>query len=257
MHMMKNILVPGILMICIVSGTAIPVFGASEKVTVVTDNGYPPYSFGITERAEGLYPMLIKTIFARMGITVKIIALPWEKAIKEGKEGNAAVGGIYINSERLKIFDYSEPIFEEKLAVYVKKGKTFDFNRLSDLKGKIIGLNSGWSYGEAFDTARIKYHFNVVESETNEQSFHKLVRGSIDCLIADQVAASQIIRQENLSDQVERLDKLAAVDKAYVVFVKSLKKQHILEKFNQALEEMKKDGSYRKIIQDFVTSSSE
>ena len=253
---MKNILVTLLLILCVFSGTAIPVFGADEKVIVVTDNGYPPYSFGNTEKAEGLYPRLIKTIFARMGITVNLKALPWDKAVNEGKEGNAAVIGIYKNNERLKIFDYSEPIFEERLAVYTKRGKTFDFNQLSDLKGKRIGLNRGWSYGEAFDNARKKYHFNVNESQTNEQGFHKLVRGTIDCLIADQVAASQIIRHENLSDQVERLNKLAAVNKAYVVFVKSLKKQHVLEKFNQALEEMKKDGSYRKIIQDSITSSS-
>ena len=66
---------------------------------------------------------------------------------------------IYKNNMRLNIFDYSDPLFEEHLAVYVKKGKGFSYTRLSDLRGKSIGLVRGWSYGEDFDAAWEKFHF--------------------------------------------------------------------------------------------------
>lgn len=249
---MRGTVLTGMLIVCLVLGSAMTVFGANGKIVVVVDRNYPPYSYGTVKKAEGLYARLIEDVFGRMGMKVEVRALPWKQALKEGEEGKAAVGGIYKNRARLKIYDYSEPLFEERLAVYVKKGKAFNFSRLPDLKGKIIGLNSAWSYGDAFDAARKKYHFTVKEATSNSQNFRKLIAGKIDCLVADQIAASQIISKDNLTNQVEKLDKPAAINDAYLAFSKGLKKKGLLEKFNGTLEEMKKDGSYRKVVRDFI-----
>ena len=194
---MRRMLVTALVILSVVSGTAMIAFGANDGMIVVVDENYPPYTFGTAKQANGLYPKLIEAIFARMGVEVEIQALHWEEALKAGEEGKAAVGGIYKNSARLKIHDYSEPLFEERLALYVKKGKTFHFTRLSDLQGKTIGLIHGWSYGEEFDIARTKYHFTVEEVETDVQNFKKLASGKIDCMVANQVAAARIIQKEN------------------------------------------------------------
>ena len=125
------------------------------------------------------------------------------------------------------------------------------------MQGKIIGLIHGWSYGEAFDIARKKYHFTVEEVETDVQNFKKLASGKIDCMIANQVAAARIIQKENWSHQFEQLNKLVAVNEAYIAFAKRLEKKNVLDRFNQALAEMKKDGSYENLIQGFFTATSE
>jgi polar amino acid transport system substrate-binding protein len=252
---MRRTIVIGMLILCVVFATTITVFGANGKVVVVVDQNYPPYTSGTVKRANGLYTRLIEEVFARIGMNVEIRALPWKEALKEGEEGKAAVGGIYKNSARLKMYDYSEPLFEERLAVYVKKGKAFHFFGLSDLRGKVIGLNRGWSYGDKFDAARKKYHFTVEETDSNVQNFKKLMAGRIDCLVADQVAASQIINKDNWTNQVEKLDKPAAVNDAYLAFAKSLRKKDLLERFNRALAEMKKDGSFRKLVRDFIENN--
>jgi polar amino acid transport system substrate-binding protein len=251
---MKRIIAVCIL-ILFAAGTVITASAADKKIVVVVDRHYPPYTYGTAERAKGLYTGLIEEAFTRMGREVEIRALPWKQALKEGREGRAAVGGIYKNSVRLKIYDYSRPFFEERLSVYVKRGKAFRFSRLSDLQGKVIGLNHAWSYGDEFDAARKKYHFVTEEVLSNAQNFRKLVAGKIDCLVADEIAASHIIRQEHLSDQVEKLEMPAAVNKAYLAFAKRLNKKDLLEKFNRTLEEMKKDGSYRRIVEHFIAAS--
>ncbi len=239
-----------------VSGSAMTALGSPDKTIVVVDEAYPPYMFGTTEQAKGLYPELIKAVFARMGAQVEIRALPWEEALKAGEEGAAAVGGIYRNDARTKIYDYSEPLFEEHLAVYVKKGKAFQFSGLSDLQGKTIGLLHGWSYGEAFDAARARYQFTVEAVHSDAENFRNLLSGKVDCVIADHVAASRVVRKENWSDRVEQLGQLAAVNKAYLAFAKSLKKETVLAAFNQALAEMKNDGSYEKLVRDFMNNAS-
>lgn len=255
--MMRRIIATSLLIFCIVSGTATPVFAADEKIVVVVDKNYPPYMYGTEQHANGLYPGLIEAVFTRAGIVVEVQALPWEQALKEGAAGTAAVGGIYKNNARLEIYDYSEPLYEEQLAVYVKKGKAFQFSRLSDLQGKNIGLNQAWSYGEEFDSARNEYHFTVTEDSSNEQSFRNLVSGKTDCLIFDEVAASRIIHQENLGNDIEKLEKPAAVNYTYLVFAKRLNKHDLLDRFNHALVEIKNDGSYEQLIQDFITANGE
>jgi polar amino acid transport system substrate-binding protein len=249
---MKTTGVAALLMLCVISGTVMSVLGAHHSVIVVVDNAYPPYMFGTTKQARGLYPSLIHAIFTRIGRDVEVRAYPWKKALAMGEEKNVAVGGIYKNDARMSLYDYSDPLFVERLMVYVKTGKRFPFTQFSDLQGKIIGLNRGWSYGEEFDAARGNYHLTVAEGNSNVENFRKLVAGRIDCLIADQVAASQIIQQQQLEEQVEQLNHAAAANAAYIVFAKPLKQQSVLEQFNRALAEMKRDGSYGKIIHDFL-----
>ena len=178
-----------------------------------------------------------------------------KRALRAGEEGTAAVGGIYKNKKRSKMYDYSEPIFEETMAIYVRKGDAFPFKELSDLKGKKIGVNLGWSYGEAFDNARKEGVFMVEEAHTNQTNLQKLVSKRIDCFIVDQLAASQIIQQKTMKDKVEKLEQPAAVNRAYIVFSKSINQKELLFRFNHALSEMKKDGSYEKIIKDFIIES--
>jgi polar amino acid transport system substrate-binding protein len=158
----------------IVSLSSTIILAQSEKVVVAVDNGYPPYMYGTEKGAKGLYPRQIKAIFSRLGVEVDVQALPWKRALKSGEEGKAAVGGIYKNKKRLEIYDYSQPIFEETLAIYVRKGNAFPFKDLSDLKGKNIGINRGWSYGEAFDKARKEGLFKVQEANTNQANLQKL-----------------------------------------------------------------------------------
>jgi polar amino acid transport system substrate-binding protein len=242
-----------ILVLFAVSTSGIADAGTKDLIPVVVDANYPPYSFGTAEHADGLYTRLIEEIFSRCGMKAEVRALHWKDALQEGEEGRAAVGGIYKTKARMKIYDYSKPFFEERLAVYVQKGKAFPFARLSDLQGLAIGLNRAWSYGDEFDAARKEYHYTVEEVDSNLQNFNKLVAGRIDCLVADQLAASRIIRRENWGDRVERLDRPVAVNPAHLAFAKRLDKRQVLEEFDQALAAMKKDGTYEKLVQAFMS----
>ncbi|HJP29649.1 MAG TPA: transporter substrate-binding domain-containing protein [Candidatus Latescibacteria bacterium] len=231
--------------------------GQDERITVVVDQAYPPYMYGPADSTQGLYPEMIRAIFDRAGVKAEIVGLPWERALARGREGTAAIGGIYRNEERLQTLDYSDPIFEETLVLYVKKGSAFSFSGFGDLQGKVVGLNRGWSYGEDFDSIRKKGVFRTEEANDNLANFRKLIRGRIDCFIADELSASQIIHQQHLVDLVERAAQPAATNKAYVVLAKKTNKKAVLEKFNRALGAMRKDGTYERLIGEFLGKARE
>lgn len=227
-------------------------FARDQQVIVAIDESYPPYMYAKDKKIKGLYPTLIEAIFSRIVMPVEIQALPWKRALYKGSIGEAAIGGIYRNERRLSIYDFSRPIFEEKLSIYVKKGNVFPFQRISDLKGKKVGLNFGWSYGESLDKGRKNGEFAVEESKDNQTSFKKLTRGRVDCIIVDELAASRIIYQQHLHDQVEKLTIAASVNKTYVAFPHSFNHTELVDRFNQALQAMKADGSYQQLVDDFI-----
>ena len=63
------------------------------------------------------------------------------------------MGGIYVNGDRLKKYDYSEKLFDEVIVLYMPAAKAGGFKGIDSLKGMTIGVIRGWSYGDDFDNA--------------------------------------------------------------------------------------------------------
>lgn len=227
------------------------IYAGPVKVSV--DEAYPPYMYNRNNVATGLYPDVVAAVFARIGHDTLISALPWKRALRMGEAGMASVAGIYKNQERLAIYDYSDPLYEEKLVLYVKKGHTFAFSNIADLEGKKVGLNFGWSYGDAIDSARAAGLFSTDDSvKNNLANFRKLIGGRVDCFIVDELAARRIISQQGFDGLVEPLDIPVSVNAGYLVFSKTLKQKGLIGEFNKAMKQLRRDGAYEAIIDSVI-----
>ena len=98
-----------------------------------------------------------------------------------GHAGEVGIGGIYQTTKRLRVFDYSVPLFTEHVRLYVLKANTFEFNTLADLNGKTLGALMGWSYGDSFDNAREAGLINVDAVNNDAANYLKLLSGRVDC----------------------------------------------------------------------------
>jgi len=248
---MKNPLLSIILPALLLISLPTLAMAKEEAVQVAVDAAYPPYMFGTTP-AKGLYPEIIRAAFSLSGIPVKITGYPWKRALSLGHEGKVAIGGIYQNLTRMALFDYSDPIYLETLRVCVKTGHEFPFSGVVDLSGKRVGINRGWSYGEVFDSARRAGLFKAEEATDNLANLKKLILGRLDCIIADELSLSQIINQRGLGDDVKMLDPPATVNSVHLVFAKHAKQTLVLDRFNQGLVKMKENGTYSRIIDEFI-----
>lgn len=211
--------------------------------------------FILKGRPEGIYPVLLTAIFERMSVDVEIIALPWKRALLMGKNGHVGIGGIYQTAERLKVFDYSIPLYTECVMLFVRKQYDFTVTDLTDLKGKTIGGLLGWSYGDALDQARKKGQLLVDEVQNDEANFKKLISGRLDGVLALDLSGKLIIRQEGYQDQIVVVDKPVAVNDTHLVFAKKSSKNHLLQQFNAALKSMREDGTYEQVIQHYLSQS--
>ena len=160
-----------------------------SRLTIFVDNSYPPYMYETNgSLAEGFYPRLLHEIVKQAGHIADIKAYPWKRALLFSEAGKGAIGGAYMNDERVKNYDFSSPLYQEKLVLFVNNKNTFEYNAIEDLRGKIIGVNRGWSYGQVFDEARANNLFSVNVSNDPTDNFKMLALGRIDAVILEQNA---------------------------------------------------------------------
>lgn len=102
---------------------------SAENIVISFDAANPPFMYEQNGKAAGLYPAIIKAAFQHMQMGVTLQVKPWARVIRELDMGMTGVGGIFRTVERERKYDYSEPVFAEKLLVYFNKSR-----RLSSIK---------------------------------------------------------------------------------------------------------------------------
>ncbi|MCG7498852.1 transporter substrate-binding domain-containing protein [Vibrio sp. Of7-15] len=231
------------------------VWAQSPAIQIAVDNDNPPYMYQEGSIVKGLYPLLLRTVFHRMGVPLEVRAYPWKRVLHIGESGKAGVGGAYQTEPRLKIFDYSKPIYTETLLLYVNTDKAFQFNGLEDLKGKRVGIIKGWSYGDPFDKAKQDGLFTVYPVNSDTTNFKNLLLGRVDCIVATKLSGFLTIKKNDYHHKFKILKRPVAVNHTYLVFAKHLKYQALLNQFDGVLMKMKEEGTYDELVAGFLESS--
>ncbi|BBP82644.1 MULTISPECIES: substrate-binding periplasmic protein [unclassified Pseudomonas] len=165
------------------------------EVTILCDSGYPPYSYEVKGEAKGLYTDILRSVFALMpGYKVTIRPVPWPRGLAEVAKGNAfALYPPYYRPDERPWMEYSRPIMEESLAVFIRPGlagtRHFD-DFPSAYAGLRVGLNSG------FVTVNSQRYREMVEAGEIDQSYArdnrtnllKLLHQRIDVYINDRLS---------------------------------------------------------------------
>ena len=128
-----------------------------------------PKSEMFKDTPRGILVDMFQYLGKEMGCHFTIELYPWKRAYKNMLAGKGGVMGLSKNKDRLKIIDYSEVMFYVDLMLIVKKGTEFPFKSIPDLKGKIVSVTIGSSYGDAFEKA-IKDGIFRDSRETNQVS---------------------------------------------------------------------------------------
>ena len=229
------------------------VLSARAQTLIAIDNANPPFMYQQDGQPRGLYPLLLQAVFARLGEPLAIQAMPWKRALLRGAAGELGIGGIYKNAERFRVFDYSAPIFEERLLLYVHREKPLPFRSIEDLHGKRIGVIRGWSYTEEFDQAARTGQIDAQEGSSDEANLRKLASGRLDAVIAIELAGQRLLTHAGL-EQLEPLPQPLSINPTYLVFARQAGQQELLQRFDRTLAEMRQDGSLQRLIEQAIAT---
>lgn len=115
-----------------------------RSIRVVMDNNYPPFVFldangnlqGILIDQWGLWQR-------KTGITVQIDGMDWGEALKRMAAGDYdVIETIFLNEERAKLYDFSEPYADIEVPVYFRSNIS-GIKDVQDLQGFTIAVKSG------------------------------------------------------------------------------------------------------------------
>ncbi len=217
------------------------------QVRIAVDAQNAPFMMARGTEAAGLYPLLLKAAFERMGTPARIEAMPWSRALELIERGDSGVGGIYQNTERLAKYDFSAPIFVERLLLYARRERALAYQGLADLAGLRIGVIRGWSYGDAFDAARRQGRLQVEEVAGDAQNFSKLASGRVDVVVAVEQAGSAQLASGQFPT-IAALPQPLAVNPTHLAFHKSANMKPLLARFDRAMDELRRSGQHERLV---------
>lgn len=243
---------------------------AKTAVTVYCDNNYPPYSYVENDEAKGIYVEALTRAFSRMeAYEVTIIAEPWKRSLEMLEQGkHFALFPPYYRPTARPFMDYSEPILEEKVVVFLN-ASIADKRQLNswpvDFHGMKIGRNPGYtiSQNEEFLEAVRSGHITLEDAKDNRSNILKLAMGRVDAYVNDRLSILWEVSRLKKSgeyDEGGRHEEIVegitlSVEQGYLGFTNQDKgvftyKDNFITTFNTIISDMKEKGEIKKIISD-------
>jgi len=233
----------------------------SDQINVITalgSNGWMPY---VEEVDEGVVPngaafIILEKALEGTNTNLEVQpTIPWARLLELVKIQKIDVlAGIYYNSERAEIYEYSEPFAVDKVSLFVKKGNEFDFTQIEDLKGKTALVLAGGSYGDEFDA--YKENMIVKNPLTKKEGFEMLLNGAGDFFISANNDVITYLVRNNLESEVITLDRPIAENNVYYVMSKDNPHIDLLPHINSRIIEMRDSGELDQILYDFLDSAT-
>ena len=261
---MKRTIIALILFLC--GSLHFPAFAEDALDIAILE--YPPYEYTVNGEFHGVSVRLVEAVFQRIEQPIKLQVLPWSRALKFMKEGRIdGLIEVLVVPERLAYMDFSQIVLmEERITLFVVEDSPITFDGdLTALSQFHFGGRQDFSYGTIFDKAIAD---KVIKRLSIDVEFDtlllKLCTGDIDILIGEKdtihYASSRIKVLQNTSikrcKNIKRLSPIIQTTSAYMAFSKVNRLTHIRDRFDEALSEMKRDGSYEKIIEAWWRESS-
>ncbi len=222
--------------------------GNNDKVLRVGTNAeFPPFEYvGDDGQPDGFDIALIKAIGEKMGYEVVVENMEFASLVGAiGTKIDVSIAGMTIDEERLQSVDFSDPYYDAIQYVIVPEGS--DIDCAADLEGKKIGVQLGTT-GD--------YAVEEIEGATAAQynkgvdAVNDLLNGRVECVIIDKNPALVF---EAEYDGIVALpgDQFDFGVEQYAIALPKGDTE-LAEKINSALKELKEDGTYDKLVEQYI-----
>ena len=205
---------------------------------------------------QGVVAHLISDIFAQLNITVNFTFLPWPRAYHDTINGKYGASAIWMfEHQRTHDFLYSEPVLNERFVFFYQKQRPFNWQKLNDLKGALLGGGLAYSYGKEFDDALQAGLFEMSRVSTTEQNFQRLAMGRIDAFAEEQSVGYYTLTSKlpELFDSITHHPKPLLINQSFLLFPKNnVNSEKLQTLFNQELLKFKQTGRYQQYFENLT-----
>jgi len=131
---------------------AVPLFARANAANKLEPLNVP---IAVAEASSRPFVMrALDVIGAAARIEWQVQVLPWARALLMAERGEVLVFGVSRTRAREEILAFSEPIFNNHVWMVVRRDQGLDYRSLDDLKGRVLCVSRGASFGPDFEAAR-------------------------------------------------------------------------------------------------------
>lgn len=226
----------------------------NQRPLVIGVINWAPYS-GEDMPNYGFATDIIRTALQKEGYETAVTFVPWARLLKGIETGKYdLLPGVWHTSEREKFIFFGDVIAENRMVIINHAFYDFEYKKLEDLRGEVVGVAIGYGYPEFFMQADYFIREEAVDLESN---LRKLIYRRINLTIGDEMVA-RYTASKNFADAAD-LIKYAKVpvEETPLLFGISIKVtgyEEITKSFNHSLAKMREDGSYQAILRSHQLS---
>ena len=234
---------------------------ANENIVMMTEN-YPPYNMEYNGKLSGISVDIVAEILKEINSnqTINDIKMTtWSRAYSYAqKENNHMVFSTTLTTQRKKLFKWVGPIAPTTIAIFAKKSRKIKINSIEDLNKYKIGTVLKDIGEQLLQKNGVNSHniYSVSSKNAIKISFNKLRRDRID-LFAYAYEVAQYGAMINGFD-TSKYEVVYILKKGELFF--AFNKQtddKIIKKWQKAIDKIKKDRRYKKVITKYLGSKKE
>ena len=189
---------------------------------------------------------LAREVANRLGVKLEAKPIDWSSAILSLKKGDVDViwNGFAVNESRKQQVNFTKPYLYNRLMI-AKYSDRDDINSKEELKGKIVGVQSGSSNYETLVNDPVSKEIKEIRQyDSYVNAFLDLEAKRIDAVIVDEIVARYYISKEN-ADFTLLEDK--PITSQYLSVGLRKTDTELLNAIDKALDDMRADGKAAEI----------
>mgnify|MGYP000902415595 FL=1 len=228
-------------------------YANADTIKIVSDTAYAPFEFKDTDQTyKGIDVDIINKVAEIKGWNIQMSYPGFDAAVNAVQAGqaDAIMAGMTKTKERENVFTMSDTYYDTKVVIATTKSNKI--TKYKELSGKTVGVKNGTAAQRFLESIKDKYGFTIKTFDTGDLMNNSLSTGAVNAIMDDKPVIEYAINQGQ--DLSINMDGEAVGSFAFGV-KKGSKYEYLVTEFNEALAQMKKDGSLDKIINKWTSSS--
>ncbi len=221
---------------------------------------YDPFQVKKGDKYTGLDFDIAEAVAQKMNCKIKYEEVPWKRCLAGIEAGQYdGAGSASKNAEREKFAHFTNSYISTANAFFTTKetAANYKLTKMADLlnqKNFKLAVVRGYDYGSEYQELLKNPAFKAIldEADSEEQSFKKIAAGRAQGTFSNEYVGVSTLKSISLNDKIVLSGFKLPSDDSFFMFSKKSRDDKFISDFNAALEEIKKDGSYQKILDAYV-----
>ena len=223
---------------------------ANPKIVTVATGAYPPYTGKVISPEKTCALYILDTSLKSQGFEMQYHFMPWKRAYKSAKDGKFTLTAYWLDTEeRRNDFIFSKNIVATEDYYFVhSKENPLHWKEFSDLTGKRIVINRGWTYTKEFYDNAKKHNVLLREVNQQTQNLRMVLLKRADATILTKPGFQSYLDKLKPSERkgLILVPKLVTRNTGHILFSKNIKNgNEIRDAFDKGYEKMKNDTLFK------------